>query len=157
MKALLVEDDEFKATDILKVLEERFAHDQVFRAMSVTSAMKAISTETFAVIVLDMSLPTFEMSGPGGGGSPQGQGGLEVLRLARRLQNVSPFIVVTQYPDIELDGNDIPLAIAAKALRTRFDVIVKDCLLYEFDGDGWRAPFRRRLTEIVDETKEDKP
>jgi CheY-like chemotaxis protein len=153
MKVLLVEDDEFKATDILKVLEESFAHDQVLRAMSVTSAMKAISNETFTVIVLDMSLPTFELSGPGGGGSPQGQGGLEVLRLARRLRNASPFIVVTQYPDIELDGNDIPLAIAAKALRARFDVDVKACLLYEFDGDNWRAPFRQRVLELTGGTQ----
>lgn len=148
MKVLLVEDDEFKATDILKVLGESLSQAEVLRAMSVTSAMKAINSETFALIVLDMSLPTFEMSGPGGGGSPQGQGGLEVLRLARRLQNSSPFIVVTQYPDIELDGSDIPLATAAKALRGRFNVNVKACLLYEFDRDSWRTPFREFLLEL---------
>jgi CheY-like chemotaxis protein len=153
MKVLLVEDDEFKATDILKVLGETLARAEVLRAMSVTSAMKAINSETFALIVLDMSLPTFEMSGPGGGGSPQGQGGLEVLRLARRLHNSSPFIVVTQYPDIELDGSDIPLATAAKALRGRFGVDVKACLLYEFDRDSWRLPFRELLLELGDGTQ----
>jgi CheY-like chemotaxis protein len=116
--------------------------------MSVTSAMKAINSETFSLVVLDMSLPTFEMSGPGGGGSPQGQGGLEVLRLARRLRHSSPFIIVTQYPDIELDGSDIPLAGAAKALRARFGVNVRACLLYEFDRDSWRAPLRERLCEL---------
>ncbi|QOZ75116.1 hypothetical protein XH83_06490 [Bradyrhizobium sp. CCBAU 53351] len=155
MKVLLVEDDEFKATDILKVLEESLAEAEVLRAMSVTSAMKAINSETFALVVLDMSLPTFEMSGPGGGGSPQGQGGLEVLRLARRLQHLSPFIVVTQYPDIELDGSDIPLSTAAKALRTRFGVNVRACLLYEFDRDNWRAPLREHLRQLAIETRED--
>jgi hypothetical protein len=49
MKVLLVEDDEFKAADILKILEESFARAEVLRAMSVTSAMKAISSETFAL------------------------------------------------------------------------------------------------------------
>ncbi|WP_083839121.1 response regulator [Bradyrhizobium sp. STM 3809] len=148
MSVLLVEDDEFKATDILKVLEEKFASSSVVRATSVTSALKAVNRETFALIVLDMSLPTFEMSGLGGGGSPQGQGGLEVLRLARRLKNTSPFIVVTQYPDIELDGVEIPLPIAAKSLRTKFDVNVLACLLYEFDRDSWRSPLRKLLTDI---------
>ncbi|WP_315781534.1 MULTISPECIES: hypothetical protein [unclassified Bradyrhizobium] len=148
MNVLLVEDDEFKATDILKVLEESFSSSSVVRAMSVTSALKAINGETFALIVLDMSLPTFEMSGLGGGGSPQGQGGLEVLRLARRLNNTSPFIVVTQYPDIEIDGRDVPLSIAAKALRVRFGVDVKACLLYEFDRDSWRSPLRNYLLDL---------
>src|SRR4051794_38117306 len=120
MNILLVEDDEFKAADILKVLGESLPGAEIIRAMSVTSALKAIHSSSFFLIVLDMSLPTFEMTGPGGGGSPQGQGGLEVLRLARRLQNSSPFIVVTQYPDVEIDGTDVPIASAAKALRTRF-------------------------------------
>lgn len=66
MKILLVEDDEFKASDIVKILEDSVANATVIRAMSATSAMKAINSETFPLIVLDMSLPTFEMSGLGG-------------------------------------------------------------------------------------------
>jgi CheY-like chemotaxis protein len=149
MKILLVEDDEFKAADITKVLADSLPRAGVLRAMSVTSAMRAINSDAFALIILDMSLPTFELSGPGGGGSPQGQGGLEVLRLARRLQNPSPFIVVTQYPDIEIDRVDVPLSAASKALRAHFEVDVKACLLYEFDGDNWRPPLREFLLELA--------
>jgi CheY-like chemotaxis protein len=105
---LLVEDDEFKAADITKVLTDSLPHAEVQRAMSVTSALRAMTKHCYSLVILDMSLPTFELSGPGGGGSPQGQGGLEVLRLARRLENPSPFVIVTQYPDIDLDGRDIP-------------------------------------------------
>jgi hypothetical protein len=72
-----------------------------------------------------------------------------VLRLARRLQKPSPFIVVTQYPDIEIDRIDVPLAAASKALRAHFEVDVKACLLYEFDGDNWRAPLREFLLELA--------
>jgi CheY-like chemotaxis protein len=149
MNVLLVEDDEFKATDITKVLTEYSPQVHVQRAMSVSSALKAITRETFSLIILDMSLPTFELSGPGGGGSPQGQGGLEVLRLARRLECQSPFIIVTQYPDIELDGRDIPLVHASRTLRSRFGLKVKSCLLYEFDGAAWRSSFRQSLAEAI--------
>jgi CheY-like chemotaxis protein len=153
MNVLLVEDDEFKAADITKVLAEHSPELIVRRAMSVSSALRAITAETFSVIILDMSLPTFELSGPGGGGSPQGQGGLEVLRLARRLECSSPFIVVTQYPDIELNGRDIPLAQASRALRSRFGLKVKSCLLYEFDGDAWRSSFRQDLIDAISDDK----
>jgi CheY-like chemotaxis protein len=146
MKILLVEDDEFKATDIAKVLAESLPDATVQRAMSVTSALRAIDSERFSLVILDMSLPTFELTGPGGGGSPQGQGGIEVLRLARRLGNLSPFIIVTQYPDIEIDGRDVPLSEASMALQNRFGLEVKICLLYEFDHDAWRDPLRECLS-----------
>jgi CheY-like chemotaxis protein len=145
MTLLLVEDDEFKAADIAKVLSESLPGTEVQRAMSVTSALRAMTNNIFRLVILDMSLPTFDLSGPGGGGSPQGQGGLEVLRLARRLRNQSPFVIVTQYPDIELDGEDIPLSVARRALQSRFGTNVKACILYEFDGDAWRAPLRECL------------
>jgi CheY-like chemotaxis protein len=147
VNVLLVEDDEFKAADIEKVLSEALPVADVQRAMSVTSALRAMTGNRYALVVLDMSLPTFELSGPGGGGSPQGQGGLEVLRLARRLENSSPFVIVTQYPDIDLDGQNIPLPSASRALR-RFGVDVKKCILYEFDGDAWRTELRQYLLEM---------
>lgn len=153
MKVLLVEDDEFKAADIVKVLADSLPTAEVTRATSVTSAMRAIASDSFTLVILDMSLPTFELSGPGGGGSPQGQGGLEILRLARRLKNSSFFFVVTQYPDIEIDGDEVPLPIASKALRSRFELDVRACLLYEFDGDSWRISLRSYLSEI-DRTSE---
>jgi CheY-like chemotaxis protein len=142
MNVLLIEDDEFKAADISKVLTDSLPGASVQRATSVTSALRAMTEDSFSLVILDMSLPTFDLSGPGGGGSPQSQGGVEVLRLARRLGNVSPFVVLTQYPDVEIDGQDVPLARAARALRNRFGVDVKNCVLYEFDGDSWRMPFR---------------
>ena len=145
MNVLLVEDDEFKAADIAKVLTDSLPHAKVQRATSVTSALRSMTNQNYSLVVLDMSLPTFELSGPGGGGSPQGQGGLEVLRLARRLENSSPFVIVTQYPDIDLDGRDVPLPAASKALQ-RFGVDVRKCILYEFDGDSWRAELRECLS-----------
>jgi CheY-like chemotaxis protein len=139
MNVLLIEDDEFKAADVTKVLAEYCPELSLQRATSVSSALKAITAQTFSLVILDMSLPTFELSGPGGGGSPQSQGGLEVLRLATRLEKVTPFIVITQYPDIELDGRDVPLSQAPRTLRSRFGLRVKACILYEFDGDAWRS------------------
>lgn len=150
MSILLIEDDEFKATDIVKVLQERWPNAHIDRAKSVTSALRAIMAKPFSLIVLDMSLPTFDLTGPGGGGSAQGQGGLEVLRLSSRLstQSTAPIIVVTQYPDIEIEGPAIAVGAATKSLRHRFHLDVRACLLYEFDGDSWREPLRHCLSNI---------
>lgn len=149
MNVLLVEDDEFKASDIMKALGEILPLTEICRAVSVTSALRRITTEEFDLLVLDMSLPTFDMSGPGGGGSPQGQGGLDVLRLARRVSADPAVVIVTQYPDIEVDGKDIPLIAAPKVLRSRFNSNVVSCIHYEFDGDSWRAPLKESLVRLM--------
>ena len=145
MRVLLVEDDEFKASDLSKVVIECIIECEIIKAASVTSALRLISSELFNLIILDMSLPTFDLSGPGGGGSPQGQGGIEVIRVARRLNICACIVVVTQYPDIEIDGNDVALSQASKILSSRFSCDVRACIHYEFDGDGWRDQLRNSL------------
>lgn len=148
MRILLVEDDEFKAADLIRLLEECISNASIERAASVTSALRAITTGQYELIVLDMSLPTFDLSGPGGGGSPQGQGGVEVLRLANRLGTNARYVVVTQYPDIEIDGAELPLDAAAVRLSARFALNVDACLAYEFDSDAWQDGLRRTLSGL---------
>ncbi|MBY2914132.1 response regulator [Rhizobium leguminosarum] len=144
-RLLIVEDDEYKATDLIKTVGAVGGSASIERAASVTSALRFINESCFDLVVLDMSLPTFDISGPGGGGSPQGQGGVEVLRLASRLENKSPFVVITQYPDIEIDGTEMSLQSAAIELTAKFRLRVLGCLLYEFDDDAWRAPLQNLI------------
>jgi CheY-like chemotaxis protein len=147
---LVVEDDDYKATDICKVIEEQLLGVAIVKVASATSALFEISEGEFDLVVLDMSLPTFDLSSPGGGGSPQSQGGIEVLRLARRLQATLPFIVVTQYPDVEFDGLEVPLAEAAARLSARFNANVMSCIAYEFDRGSWRPALTASLNIFRD-------
>lgn len=149
MRVLLVEDDEFKSADLSRMLDEILGDHEQYRAASVTSALKAVTEHSFDLVVLDMSLPTFDLSGPGGGGSPQGQGGVEVLRLSRRLKHTCPFIVVTQYPDIEINGTATPVARAGAILSERFSVNVLVCVSYEFDSNDWRDEFRENVNKVL--------
>lgn len=151
MDVLLVEDDEFKAADITRVVAERLPTAVLTRAASVTSALRKLTADQFNLVILDMSLPTFDLSGPGGGGSPQGQGGVEVLRLAGRMRHSAEYIILTQYPDIELDGSEMPLHLAAPKLSERFSITVRRCIAYEFDSDEWRTEFMRHLTAAQDQ------
>jgi CheY-like chemotaxis protein len=149
MTVLLVEDDEFKASDIVKVVQEWDPDAQVRRAASFTSASRLILNHTFELCILDMSLPTFDLAGPGGGGSPQGQGGLEVMRLAKRMKRSGSFVIVTQYPDIEIDRRDVPLDQASKLLSSYFDLNLIDCIHYTFDGGEWKNSLRRVLDQVT--------
>uniref|UniRef100_UPI00255280C3 hypothetical protein n=1 Tax=Aureimonas altamirensis TaxID=370622 RepID=UPI00255280C3 len=70
------------------------------------------------------------------------------LRLAGKLKNLSPFVVVTQYPDIEIDGFDVPLDHAAPLLTEKFKVRVGACILYEFDTASWQSPLIEIFSKV---------
>jgi CheY-like chemotaxis protein len=148
MQILIIEDDDYKSSDICRLIEEHVEECEVVKAASVTSAMRAVSASRFDLVILDMSLPTFDLTGPGGGGSPQSQGGVEVLRLMRRQKSDTPVVVITQYPDIEFDGYEVPLAYAADRLSDRFELSVKACVAYEFDRGTWRGELIEALRKI---------
>ena len=149
MRVLIVEDEDFKAADVRRVLADIIPNQRETKASSVTSAMRLLMAELFDILILDMSLPTFDLSGPGGGGSPQGQGGIEILRLTKRLAARPSIIVVSQYPDIEVDGRAIPLAQAARVLSDKFGVSVLKCVAYEYASDSWRADFREAVLTFL--------
>lgn len=117
MKILVVEDELSKKENIISLIEKNFAESVISESHSVKSAKILLkSKEHFDCIILDMSLPTFDISRNEFGGRPQGFGGKEVIRQLFRDGRCIPIVVVTAYdffsnpegsdenvPDISLD------------------------------------------------------
>lgn len=139
MRVLVVEDDRYKRTEITSVLRGLAREIYIAEAESVNTACLHVYDERFDLVILDMSLPTFEQDAPGGGGSPQGQGGLEVLRVLKRLGSRSQVIVVSQYPEIELERQIFELGNAPSVLSDYFRVSVIGAVLYEFRNEAWKS------------------
>jgi CheY-like chemotaxis protein len=82
MKILLVEDDEYKIDLIVPFIKSMILDVDLTFAASVKSAKKELDNDNeIHVVLLDMTLPTFDMTAGSSGGRPQGFGGLEVLRV----------------------------------------------------------------------------
>ncbi|MCQ8779993.1 response regulator, partial [Escherichia coli] len=79
LKVLLVEDEGPKQAHVVNFLGF-LGEVSVNVARSVTSAMTCLEIETPDLLLLDMSLPTFDIGEGEAGGRPQGFGGIEVLR-----------------------------------------------------------------------------
>lgn len=72
MKILLVEDYEEKANDIKSFLFSTFPQIQVDHCTSYNSAQEKIfdATDPYDLILLDMSMTTFDLSSDASGGKP---------------------------------------------------------------------------------------
>lgn len=97
MDILLVEDDENKKTQVVNILGKNFKDLNILLAKSYQSGLKLILNQKFKLIILDMSIPTFDIGINEDGGRPQPYGGREILRQMDRRRIFIPVIVLTQF------------------------------------------------------------
>jgi CheY-like chemotaxis protein len=101
---LIVEDEAPKSERLLQFLKAQWASIEVRTARSVRSAINEIRKQPPHLLLLDMSLPTFDIGPDEPGGRPQGFGGIEVMRYVDLFEIKVPIIVVTAYEAFSRDG-----------------------------------------------------
>lgn len=120
MKILVVEDDENKRNQLLSFLNENYRDIDVECAFSVISAVRSLKRTSFDLILLDMTLPNYDLDNDGAGGGMHAFGGEEILRQMKRIQRKSPVIVVTQFETFGEPPNEKNLVELDRELRTEF-------------------------------------
>ena len=97
LKILVVEDEAPKREHICSFLQARWPIVDIQTAKSVRAGIQAILQGDIDLLILDMSLPTFEVSANESGGRPQNFGGAEIMRYMDLYDIEIPVIVVTAY------------------------------------------------------------
>ncbi len=147
MKIWLIEDDGFKRDKLRAALLEKFPHAEVLEARSAKSAFKLLNKGTPNVVVLDMSLPTFDIGPTESGGRPQGYGGVEVLREMERRELVVPVVVVTQY---EVFGEErMSIRELAKKLATDHGANFVELVYYDTVSGTWKPKFAEAIQKAI--------
>lgn len=93
-KILIVDDDDFKINNIKDVLNEVNANYIIDVEKSLNYGLRRIRKETFDIILLDMSMPTFNIKDSKDFDS---YGGKSFLQEMNRKKVGIPVVVITQY------------------------------------------------------------
>jgi CheY-like chemotaxis protein len=139
MKTLLVEDDQFKSRNIREFLQERKAGVFIDTARSVAEASAMVQTSVYSLMILDMSLPTYSIDQSESGGTPQGFGGLTLLRLVESLGHTIPTIVVTQFEQFGEGGDGMDIAALRRSMEDEFPELFRGIVYYDAASDSWRS------------------
>lgn len=140
MNVLLIEDDLAKGQRLTEHLKQVLVAANVEWVKSVTSAIRIMDSLPFSLVVLDMSLPTFEEGvSIFSGGRQQNFGGSEVLAYMKALNIVLPTIVVTQFPDFEENGQLMTLAQLNTNLVRDFPQSYRGLVQYKNNDESWKA------------------
>ncbi len=111
MKCLIIEDDKSKSTEIKKFLTENYEHMNVEITIkhSYNSGLREAMIPKYDLILLDMSMPTYDITNTERGGRPRHFAGKEIIQQMHRRNIFTPVIVVTGFENFGEGADKISL------------------------------------------------
>lgn len=116
---LIIEDDEHKSSQILDLIGDSFRQPGLACMLidNVRDAVLYLKKEVPSKIILDMSLPSHKALPGQGTPVPLPTGGIEILfELRKKGLRKLPILVLTQYPEIEVESEPYPVEEAANVI-----------------------------------------
>lgn len=147
MNLLIVEDDEDKRNQLIDFVNDKLA-TQFIEVRSFQSGLKSIKSTPFDLILLDMTMPTFDINSSESGGRSQSFGGELLMFEMTRREIPSKVIVVTQF-DLFGEGEyEINLKDLDTRLQKQFPLNYVGAVQYHISYTGWKDV----LVEMIKET-----
>ncbi|MFM0758434.1 response regulator [Paraburkholderia strydomiana] len=149
MKVLIVEDDEPKLVQVLEFLESAYSDLlQITVSKSLNSACRRIDADTFDVILLDMSIPTFDGGKTANAsGRQRTYGGKDFLMYMWEMEYEAPIIVITQFKDFPGEDGTVDLPQLHAQMRRDFPSLYVGHVYFEHNSDAWKRSLERLLKE----------
>lgn len=138
-KILIADDESPKLDSITEYVKSIFPNASMKSSKSVRSSIACLRSETFSLLVLDMSLPTFDVAPGEKGGRAQNLGGEEVLRYMEFYGCECPTIIVTQFDHFFENGKHVGLDQVAQRLKIEHPRTFRRVIHYGGSTSvGWR-------------------
>lgn len=149
IRCLIVEDDPFKMEGIRAHLKEVLGDRvETVECQALSSATSLLASLSFDLAVVDMSIHSHELEAGAGSPFSLSSGGLDVLFEIVYSGSSTPCIILTQYPDIEIEGVPIPVEMAQQEILEKFSINVAGCIRYIEDDNQWKTEFRSVLERL---------
>lgn len=155
MKILLVEDDENKGIQLSNYIREAFPVVHIQLERSLQSGIRRIRKELPDIVLLDMTLPNYDIAPDEPGGDPQIFGGRDFLDQMDRLEIVVPVIVITQYETFGKPPKSLPQL--DEELRASYSSSYRGAIYYHASIHEWKEQLKRRIEDSLtaDKTRSD--
>ena len=151
MNILLIEDDKKKAQDICDFVKKSFYNLSIKTKGSYQSGIRELIASSYDLLLLDMSIPTWDKSINEPGGSFEKFGGYKVLKESKRKNRMVSTILITMFEDFGSANATITLNDIDKELRETFSPFYKGFVFYNAREDNWK----HKLQQIINSLKEE--
>ena len=147
MKIVIVEDDVQKLKQLSLFIEQNYSGAFVRHARSYNTGLDAILDDPPDLVLLDMSLPTFDVSPQESGGRSRHFGGRELLSEIKRANLECCAIVVTQFETFGDGVERMTLQQIREQLASEYSRWYAGVVSYQPSESGWRDELLRLLKQ----------
>ncbi|BCT92461.1 response regulator [Lysobacter helvus] len=155
MRILLVEDDPEKARRLEDFLfKERLAQEVIVAksfdaALSQLMQISSKESSSFDVMLLDMTMPTFDAAeDEPEGGAPEHFAGRDLLAQMKLRAITVPTIVITMFDILGEGAGRMSVGDLAKQLQRDFSKTFVGLVQYSQAKEGWRSTLRSMIGKI---------
>lgn len=149
IQCLIVEDDPFKMEGIQAHLMGLFGgRIETCACQALSSAKALLASKHFDLAIVDMSIHSHEPEAGAGSPFPLSSGGLDVLFEIIYSGSNTPCIILTQYPDIEIEGTPVPIEMAQQEILEKFEIKVAGCVRYIENDERWKVTMTSILEQL---------
>lgn len=150
MRILIAEDDDPKYQRLREFVVQEFPDAKVDMSRSVTTALASLRSGLPDLLLLDMSLPTYEIAPGEQGGRPQDFGGITVMDFMDFEDLEAPVVIVTQYETFPVrNGENMSLEVLAEKAAADYPRVFKGLVYYSSVENTWQDPLKSLMTDIL--------
>lgn len=149
MRILIVEDDENKRAQLLLFLNDLLPGDIITTERSLNGGVRRVRRESFDLIILDMTLPTYDASPDEPADDTHIFGGRELLSQMERFDIVTPVVVFTQFELFGKPPGEMRIEDLDRELREEFAESYKGTVYYHASIDSWKNQLKALLKQLV--------
>lgn len=146
MKILIVEDNQKKLKNLRKWIENTIDKADVEEAISYTSGVRKIYEGGWDLVLLDMSLPTYDITPQEQGGDKKPLAGKEIMRRMIFRKISTPVIIVTQFETF--GDKEISINSLNEEFVKEYSSIWRGTINYDEIKMTWIEELNRIYTEI---------
>jgi len=140
VKILLVEDDNFKADLIVQCLEKQYERAFKYDACeTIRNALIALEDNEYDLVLLDMALAGRNTIAGGGSPNQFPDGGVEILRSMAFDNMKIPVVVITQFPEVLIEGKPTTLGDLPRAIEDDSGFRLTGVVHFEQNSDNWKS------------------
>lgn len=150
IKIILIEDDSKKIEDIREYVMNILGCEILTIKESYQSGIREILKNDFDLLLLDMSIPTFDKSPSESGGHYEKFGGYNVLKEITRKKRPIKTILITMFDDFGESDLSITLSQIDQSLKEEFPELYIGSVFYNAKENKWQEELRN-LIQVVSE------
>jgi len=147
-KTILIEDDSKKIEDIKEYVTKQLGCEIFTVKESYQSGIREILQNDYDLLLLDMSIPTFDKTPEESGGPYEKFGGYKVLREIIRKNRPVKTILITMFDDFGESDLSITLSQIDQSLKQEFSNIYLGSVFYHARENKWQEDLKTIIQEI---------